>query len=389
MGGKSGGYDTSGMEEATKQANELQERIYDESVARGMPYYDVGTSGLGMLADYMGLGGGSMQTESQIRNNLLPQYTQQNTVTNANAGLGSFQDFQGAMGLQNVGTDAETLRRQWANYQSNPDQYSHLNIGTPATSTTSTTDYDGLNAAIQAQIEAQGGSRPDYFGSLLQNFDADKFEQDPGYQFQQAEGQKAIERQLAAQGKTYSPEAAKALMEYNQGVAAQSYGDAYNRYNADQSNIYNRLAGIAGIGQNQTGQMAGLGQQYGTSVSNNLTNLATAQSQAAQAEAQSRGSMFGTLLGLGGSILAAPTTGGGSLAGQLFSDRRLKEAIKEVGEVNGVKTYEFSYKGDPDKRYRGVMAQDIVDTHPDAIAWENGFMKVDYSKIDGVDMEEV
>ncbi len=84
---------------------------------------------------------------------------------------------------------------------------------------------------------------------------------------------------------------------------------------------------------------------------------------------------------------------GGALQGigaamSLFSDKRLKENIKPVGNHNGVKIYEFSYKGDK-KRYKGVMAQDVVGKYPDAVSiHSSGYMMVDYSKI-GLLMEAV
>ena len=324
LGGKGGGYDTSGLEKATKQANQLQERIYDESIARGQPFYDVGVGGLGMLADYMGIGGGSQKTAGQIRQELLPRYTSQ--AQPSASGLNMFIDPEGNM----VGRDSverDFLRARGVSRPTSQDLSSLSNedlmaiLGPQGYSVyggqpESVVDYAGLDAAVQERLGSQG--TPDYFGSLLQSFGKDQFQADPGYQFRMDEGTKAIERQLAAQGKTATPEAVKALMEYNQGLASQAYQDAYNRYNQDQNNIYNRLANIAGIGQTQTGQMAQLGQNYAGNVSENLTNLATAQSQAQQAAAAGRGSMFNTLLGLGGQIALAPTTGGGSLLGGLF-----------------------------------------------------------------------
>lgn len=338
MGGKSSAPDTSGMERATREANQLQERIYDESIERGQPYYDVGVSGLGLLADYMGLNGGTLRTEQQIRDELLPQYTATKTVgrsgdtTYLPSGIEalSFDSFVDQY-IDGTGQSRDTLvgampgiRAQYDKYASNPDLYAYGLSGgelwrPEMSKTVESVDNAALNAAVRDQISAQGGiTKPDYFGSLLQTFGEDQFRADPGYQFRMEEGNKALERQLAAQGKTFSPEAAKALMNFNQGLADQTYMDAYSRYNADQANVYNRLANIAGLGQTQTAQMAGLGQQYASTVGNNLTNLATAQSQAQQAAAQNRSSMFGNILGLGAQVALAPTTGGGSLIGGLF-----------------------------------------------------------------------
>lgn len=74
----------------------------------------------------------------------------------------------------------------------------------------------------------------------------------------------------------------------------------------------------------------------------------------------------------------------------MFSDKRLKENIEFVDNVDGVNVYDFDYidKSIGADRYRGVMAQEIKDSHPDAISEISGFMMVDYSKLP-VNMEVV
>ena len=70
------------------------------------------------------------------------------------------------------------------------------------------------------------------------------------------------------------------------------------------------------------------------------------------------------------------------------SDIKLKENIEEVGvSPDGYKIYEFNYKGFKD-RWRGAMAQDVVKINPMAVHIQNGYLAVDYSKID-VNMELV
>lgn len=63
------------------------------------------------------------------------------------------------------------------------------------------------------------------------------------------------------------------------------------------------------------------------------------------------------------------------------SDIRLKDNVKYVGKEKGHNLYEFSYKWDKDKKYIGVMAQDILDTHPKAVTVVDGYYAVDYSKL--------
>lgn len=93
-----------------------------------------------------------------------------------------------------------------------------------------------------------------------------------------------------------------------------------------------------------------------------------------QQNAANRQSMLGNIIGAGGQMAAA-----------YFSDRRLKENIVPVGEENGFRLYEFNYTGQP-QRYRGVIAQEVVETRPDAVKLVDGYMAVDYDAI-GLKME--
>lgn len=90
--------------------------------------------------------------------------------------------------------------------------------------------------------------------------------------------------------------------------------------------------------------------------------------------------------GIGSAIAGAGSLakGIGSLA-SLFSDRRLKSNIAKVGEENGFNIYEFNYTGQP-QRYRGVMAQEVLETRPDAVTYVDGYLAVNYSAI-GLQME--
>ena len=108
-------------------------------------------------------------------------------------------------------------------------------------------------------------------------------------------------------------------------------------------------------------------------------------------------SLATTALSIGASMYglgAWQDAGSGPLSGLggLLSDRRLKDNIKQVGiSPKGYKIYEFSYKG-ADRRFRGVMAQDVVKKNPMAVGIAStnnlNFLTVDYDQID-VDMELV
>ena len=67
------------------------------------------------------------------------------------------------------------------------------------------------------------------------------------------------------------------------------------------------------------------------------------------------------------------------------SDIRLKENIVLIGSSNsGINIYEYNYISEPETRYVGVMAQELLGTQFEeaVVIAENGYYAVDYSKID-------
>lgn len=121
-------------------------------------------------------------------------------------------------------------------------------------------------------------------------------------------------------------------------------------------------------------------------------------------------STFGQLLGMsptsfgtsspGGTVSSGSSTGdtlskvsqGLQLAGtvaSLFSDERLKEIHKKVGEKNGYNLYEFSYEDDPEQRFVGVSAQEVQEQNPAAVTiTKDGYLKVNYGML-GIELQGV
>jgi hypothetical protein len=134
-------------------------------------------------------------------------------------------------------------------------------------------------AGIRAlpKLEAQQNMMPAAFTGQVD------LTQDPGYAFRLSEGQKALDRSAAARGGLISGGALKAAQRFGQDLGSQEYQNAYNRaltkYNADvarEATGYNRLAGLAGIGQTATGQIGAAGQNMATNVGNLMTSGAAA-----------------------------------------------------------------------------------------------------------------
>lgn len=114
-----------------------------------------------------------------------------------------------------------------------------------------------------------------------------QFQADPGYAFRLSEGLKALERSAAARGGLLSGGTGKALQRYGQDMAAQEYGNAFQRFQADR-------AARAGLGSMEYGQFAGersarllplmqqvqAGQGLTSNIAGQMANLGGAQSAA-------------------------------------------------------------------------------------------------------------
>ncbi len=115
---------------------------------------------------------------------------------------------------------------------------------------------------------------------LTQAYTPQDLENDPGYQFQLAQGLDSIRAGARGNGTLDSGATLKALMGYGQGLASTRYGEAFNRDQINKNSIYNMLAGISGTGQTTANQLNTLGQntmaQLGAAGQNTQNALATA-----------------------------------------------------------------------------------------------------------------
>lgn len=133
---------------------------------------------------------------------------------------------------------------------------------------------------------------------MTTRFSAGDFETDPGYQFRLQQGNQALNRYQAARGMLNSGAALKAAMKFGQGLASDEYQNAYNRWAQQNSDIYNRLAGLSGTGQQATNQLASLGSNYASQYGQNLGQAANARASAYAAQAKAGRNMLSDLLGI-------------------------------------------------------------------------------------------
>ena len=131
-------------------------------------------------------------------------------------------------------------------------------------------DQQTLNAPTQAQQDAEAAraaQNPTPVGGTS-GIEYQGFQATPGYDFRVSEGQKGVDNRLAQMGLYNSGAALKATERFRQGTAADEYGT-----------YYNRLAGMAGVGQTATNNLASLGSNYANSASNLLVNQGNAAAQ--------------------------------------------------------------------------------------------------------------
>jgi hypothetical protein len=138
--------------------------------------------------------------------------------------------------------------------------------------------YDQTRADQQPWRDAGKKAIGDLSGmDMNRHFTVDDFNKDPGYQFRMDEANKAMERGASARGGLQSGGTLKALSRYNQDYASGEYNNAYNRFNQDQSNTFNRLAAVSGIGQTANNQVGQAGQNMANNTAELLTGIGNAQ----------------------------------------------------------------------------------------------------------------
>lgn len=198
---------------------------------------------------------------------------------------------------------------------------------------------NGTTAANQLTGALQPG------GQLNTPFTAQTMAQySPGYQFQLAQGQNALTRQMAASGLSGSGGALKAAAQYGQNFASTAYQNAFQDYTTQNQNLFNNLNQTAQLGA-QTGEFGanlntgaaqyagttgvgtseyGAGMNYGAATTTAQNTLSAANYQAntqigaGQAQAQadlgaanSWNSMLGGIGTAANTLLTAGMSGGG------------------------------------------------------------------------------
>jgi hypothetical protein len=264
-----GASDASGAQVAQSEAAIAeQRRQFDIAQANQRPFLQTGTAGNKRLAFLLGLSNNGTGTAApdyeMVRNSLRQQFTTDRPWR-----------------VEEVG-------------ESSPRQ-----VFIPAENTI---DEAGLDRAAKAEFErqqqafdaAQAEGKDPAYGSLLRRFSTADRDADPvyqsGLQFGLDEGRKGI-NQRAMQGGNYdSGQTLKALTRFGNDYGSTKANDSYNRFNADNTNIYNRLSGVSGSGQTAANSI----NESGANMANNVSKLQTGIGNSQAAGIVSGASAWGT-----------------------------------------------------------------------------------------------
>lgn len=299
--------------------------------------------------------------------------------------------------LQGAQTSADAQRQALAQLQ----QADQLPTGLREAALKNLGSLYGINYGANGQITQTGGSI------------TDRAMASPLYQAAVQQGENSVLRNASATGGLRSGTASENLAQVNQNALIAAYNDQINGLQglsslpSNANTIASYTAGIGNtLGQGQInygnargqgeaayGQLIGQGKvtsaqtlaqgqlSAADAIANSNNAAATAMSQgqiaAANNKAQASQNSANNTMGL---------VGLGLTAASFFSDRRLKSDISYVGDENGIRTYKWAWNKLAETlgltgSGRGVMADEVEQTHPEAVSVKDGFLYVDYRKL--------
>lgn len=186
------------------------------------------------------------------------------------AGQGALNALTNALGTSAPGSAPSA---NWDAYlQQNPDvqaSYNALPASVKASAFPNADAYAQFHYQKYGQSEGRAlppaapsaGGLPT--GYLTQPFSMTQanLEQTPGYQFNLSQGLKSVNNALGARGLLNSGAVMKGASTYATGLADSTYQNQFNMDQTQKQNIYNRLSGVAGLGENAAAQVGNYGTQ--------------------------------------------------------------------------------------------------------------------------------
>lgn len=196
----------------------------------------------------------------------------------------------------------------------------------------------------------------------------DKARQSPLYSAimgTQGAGEDAIMRNASMTGGLRSGNTQDQLFSYNANLENTALLESYNQ----------ELQGLQGLGQ-----LPSNANTIASATSNIGATLAQGQIGAANAKQQGNEAMMNSLMGGAQLGLSAYSAG-------MFSDRRLKKNITLLGRIGRFNWYSWDWNSVGEHiglkgKTQGVIADEVVDIYPEAVTLRQGFMFVNYGKLE-------
>lgn len=250
LSGNSADKGVAAQAEAATSSNKLQKYMYDTTRADNAPFLRTGTAANTRLAGFLGLGPKTGVATPGFTPMSEQEYYAKNPIA-TKMKRAMYEDVLGDDGSNNV--------------PASDDGAAYRNYLAANPSVAATDAYDNTEG----------------YGDLTRRFSAADIDKDPvyqsGLQFGLDEGRKGIERQASATGSMLSGATLKALSRFGNDYASTKANDSFNRFNTENTGIYNKLAGLSGTGQVAANQVGTAGQNYATSVGNTMQGLGNAR----------------------------------------------------------------------------------------------------------------
>ncbi len=205
--------------DAAKQSAATQKQMFDITNQQQAPYRDAGGAAVTQLRDFLGIG-----TPKAVN-------PQSSAILRGDQAFDQKGNYLGRFGHGDKGGGTlQEIAPTWG-----VDQV---------------LDEQGNSAWSRPGLETTNQLSPNS-GSFLHQFNADDLKTNlaPNYDFMLKQGQGATSNLSNLAGGAFSGNTLKAINDYSQNYASNAYQNAFQNYNTNQTNIYNRLASIAGLGQ--------------------------------------------------------------------------------------------------------------------------------------------
>ena len=177
-----------------------------------------------------------------------------------------------------------------------------------------------IQNGTQANNQLTAGLAPN--GALGRQFTMADYQQSPAYNFDLQQGMAAINNSASVRGGALSGGTQKALMNYGQNQANNSYQQALQNYTSNQQQNIGALSNLSGQGLQATQGLGQLGSQYGQNQGNLLVGQGNSNASATMAASNMLG---GVISGGAGALI-----GSGALAG-LGSAAATAAPVAEAG----------------------------------------------------------